>query len=165
MAASAGDAAANAEADAKAKLEFWYKTVPLIASLSFLALAWGICQYGFVNYVPTMLAGVNVIKTQQANSLIFYSSAAACAFVPVYIYLYGFVSTKWALTFMASWEIVMFVAFGAAYGTILTNATAFCVWYTFFLGAHNAVYAMITVYSAENFTTKVRVWPAWKCCL
>jgi putative MFS transporter len=155
-AGSARGGEAEAEAEAKATRDFWKKTVPLIASLSFLALAWGIIQYGFVNYVPTMLGGVNVIKTQQANSLIFYSSAASCAFVPVYIYLYGFFSSKWALTIMASWELVMFVAFGASYTTILSNATAFSVWYTFFLGAHNAVYAMITVYSAENFSTKVR---------
>ena len=137
--------------------EYWYRSVPLTCSMSFLALSWGLCNYGFVTYIPIMLtSGTGTIKLQLANSLIFYSSCASVAFVPLYIYLYGFLSSRWALASMAWWELVMFISFAGAYQTILTNPVSFCVWYTFFLGSHNAVLAMITVYSAENFTTKMR---------
>ena len=137
--------------------EFWYQTFPLTCSMSFLALSWGLCNYGFVTYVPTMMtSGTGTFKLQVANSLIFYSSCSSVAFIPVYIYLYGFLSSRWALASMAWWELIMFIAFAGSYKTILTQPVAFCVWYTFFLGSHNAVLAMITVYSAENFTTKMR---------
>lgn len=136
---------------------YWHHTFPLTCSMSFLALSWGLCNYGFVTYIPTMLtSGTGTIKLQAANSLIFYSSCASVAFVPLYIYLYGFLSSRWALASMAWWELIMFIAFAGAYQTILTQPVAFAVWYTFFLGSHNAVLAMITVYSAENFTTKMR---------
>jgi hypothetical protein len=158
-AAAAGVTGAAGAADESKGFDhdYWYRTVPLTSSMSFLALSWGLCNYGFVTYIPTMLtSGTGTIKVQVANSLIFYSSCASVAFVPLYIYLYGFLSSRWALASMAWWELVMFIIFAGAYPTILTNETSFAVWYTFFLGSHNAVLAMITVYSAENFTTKMR---------
>ena len=152
-----GAEAATADESSALYKEYWERTVPLTSSMSFLALSWGLCNYGFVTYVPTMLtSGTGTIKPQVANSLIFYSSCASVAFVPLYIYLYGFFSSRWALASMAWWELIMFFIFALSYQTILTNETSFSVWYTFFLGSHNAVLAMITVYSAENFTTKMR---------
>jgi hypothetical protein len=50
----------------------------------------------------------------------------------------------------------MFCIFAGQYHTILTNPQHFCLWYVFLLGPHNAIVAMITVYSAECFATSIR---------
>ena len=50
--------------------DFWTKSVPLTSSLCFLALAWGLCNYGFVTYIPTMLtSGTSIIVYYNISSL------------------------------------------------------------------------------------------------
>ena len=136
--------------------EAWWKNITVLASLCMVALAWGICNFGFVTYVPTMLVSVGKLNIQDVNQYIFWSSASSCAFVPLYVYTYGFVSSRYSVVGFALWELIGFLVFAGMYQTILTSPKAFCIWYTFLLGAHNAILAMVTVYSAECFSTKFR---------
>jgi len=127
-------------------------------SLCCLSLAWGLCNYGFITYVPTMMTSQPMfhMNANLGSQLIFDSSAVACGFVPLYIWLYAYWSTRFATALFAFLELLVFIVFGGVYNAILSDKVKFCTWYVCLLVFSNALTAMLTVYSAECFSTNNR---------
>lgn len=70
--------------------------------------------------------------------------------------MYAFWSTRLATAFFAWMEFFVFMIFAGCYTSILSNPVNFCAWYVALLVSSNALTAMLTVYSAECFSTNNR---------
>jgi len=125
-------------------------------ALCLLSMAWGLCNYGFITYIPTMLTMYkkkNHLDPLHQSLLILYCSAFAVGAVPIYIFMYGKWSTKWATLVCAWMEVIVFIVFGQMSTKIVILHWHFAAWYCALLIASNGLLAMLIVYSAELFST------------
>jgi putative MFS transporter len=118
-------------------------------------LAWGLVNWGFVTFLPTILADAGL--RANASTLLFYGALASIPGTVVAAYLYGKWSSRKSMTAFALLTAVSLVAF-AVVGENLSRAGAGIIigLTALLMLSSTAVISMLSPYAAEVYPTDLR---------
>jgi putative MFS transporter len=127
----------------------------LSAALVVYAVSWGLINYGFFTWLPTMLGGQDGVKTASITPLIAKAALIALPCTPIVAVLYQRWSPKRTLVASAAATALGLAGMGVLSG-ISTSSAGVIVSLVLLLVAVNGMNALVLPYAAEVYPTELR---------
>ena len=126
----------------------------LTATVCLFGMAWGLVNWGFLTWLPTILHDYLHLNSQTANRLLAKSALFAVPGAVLVAWLYGFWSSKKTMVLFA----LITAAVLCIYATLKPTDTSglFSLLTVFLLIGLSGMIAMLSPYSAELYPTKLR---------
>lgn len=126
----------------------------LTVTICLYGLAWGLVNWGFLNWLPTIMQDYLHMDGKIANHLLAKSALFALPGCVVVAWLYGFWSSKKTMVIFAIITAVVLVGFATFQPG--NNPTLFSVLTVLLLVCLSGMIAMLSPYAADLYPTKLR---------
>jgi putative MFS transporter len=124
-------------------------------TLCFFGFAWGLCNWGFITWLPNMLRDLGV-EAARSSRLLAVSSLCAIPGTIVAALLYGLWSSKWTATLAALATSACLLLFYVLAPNLATHGAVLMILVIALFIASNSMIGVLAPYSVELYPTSLR---------
>jgi putative MFS transporter len=156
-AALAGNANANASTEKHGIRELFQRgLIGTTLLLVVYGIAWGVCNWGFILFLPTILRNGKFLDPTVVSGVLATSTLFAAPATLAAAALYGFWSSKWAAVIFALGSGVVLILLGFGQDLVRSQPVVLSVALVALLICTSSMIGILAPYSTELFPTALR---------